>query len=121
MRSHPASRRNKPVRQNANSATGGILSPITRESGQFRSHEMSDMVQNASSIIVESQAQNAGNALLGREGDDSDIAYPGINTGRQGLLHMDASNSSVSLVSGPQTRSYEFSSPNNGKPVFTHF
>jgi hypothetical protein len=120
MRSHPASRRNKPVRQNANSATGGILSPITRESGQFRSHEMSDMVPNASSIIVESQVQNAGNALLDR-GDDSDITYPGINTGRQALLHMDASNSSASLVSGLQTRSYEFSSPNNGKSIFAHF
>ena len=121
MRSHPAPRRNKPVRQNANSATGGILSPIPQESGRFPSHGISDMAQNASSIIVENQAQNAGNALVGRGDDDSDIAYPGINTGRQSLLHMDASNSSASHVPGLQNSSFEFSSPNNGKSIFIHF
>jgi hypothetical protein len=107
--------------QNTNSTTEGMLSTITRESGQFRSYQMSDMAQNASSIIVESQAQNAGNPLLNRGDNDSDIAYPGINTGRQGLLQMDASNSSASHVPGLQTSSLEFSSPNNGKSVFTHF
>jgi hypothetical protein len=120
MRSHPGSRRNKPVRQNANPATGSIPSPITRESGQFSSHGMSDLAQNSSSIIAQSQAQNAGNTLHSRVDDDSDITSPGINARRQGLLHMDASNSGVSRVPDLQTGSYEFSSPNNGKLVLFH-